>query len=302
MKTKLLILVSVLLAGCTFDRKDDFDVDYAIEFQPAMYMHSAPSDTEAYPEGQEFGVSAWVLPEDCRWEEDCADAEEYMSSSCLSCDGNGRWMSQGQEVWPSKDERLTFLAYSPYRESCRCDRSEGVVWDVNVLENQTDLLYTEPVGDMSKLECGGVVTLPFRHALCLVDFRVKHRVEPGHKIIVKKITVDRVCNQGTFRSLAEPMWEIDESMAPLEIYEGSYEVGELPEYLGREWLLIPQDLDTQVTVEYEYEHVHGGGLKMNLSTVSLKTALEAGMKYTFTLSIGIDDVKFLTELIEHRMD
>lgn len=41
---------------------------------------------------------------------------------------------------------------------------------------------------------------------------------------------------------------------------------------------------------------------MNLSTVSLKTALEAGMKYTFTLSIGIDDVKFLTELIEHRMD
>lgn len=302
MKRSILILAVAALTGCALDRKADFDVSYPIEFQPAMYIHSAPAEAGTYPEDQSFGVSAWTLPQECCWDDDRESAQQHMPLSEISLDAGGKWVPPTEVLWPTKDERVTFLAYSPYEEACGCSREEGVVWTgVDVLKDQTDLLYTEPQEDMNKLDCGGVVTLPFKHAMCLVDFRVKHRVQQGHKIIVNRIMIDSVHGKGTFRSLSDPAWELDESIVSLPVFEGSHEAGKVPGTVGREWLLIPQELDTPVTVEYEYVHESGSHLIMNLKTARLKTKLESGMQYTITLSIGIDDVKFLTELIEHRM-
>lgn len=301
MKHSAIILAAVVLTGCTLDNRHDFDVDYAIEFQPAMYMHSAPSDTESYPEGQDFGVSVWVLPDGYCWDEDSEKAEDYALACCIACEGDGSW-TMTDMLWPAKYERLTFIAYSPFEEASGCDRTDGVLWtDVDIMEDQTDLLYTDPLADMSKTECGGVVTLPFRHAMCLVDFRVKNRVEKGEKIVVKKITIDAVRNRGEFRSLMEPAWNLEDSMVPVVFYEGRYDTGWLPEPIGSEWLFLPQELDTNVAVEYEYVHSTGSKLFMDLKTVPLKTVLEAGKRYTFTLSVGIDDVRFLEELIEDRI-
>lgn len=302
MKPSVIILAAMMVAGCTIDRGQDFDVDYKIEFQPAMYMHSAPSDVETYPESQDFGVSAWVLPEGMYWEDDSEEAEVFAALSCISCDESGRWKMSDGKGWPTKYERLTFIAYSPYEELCACNQTEGIVWTgVDMTKNHTDLLYTEPLEDMCKMHCGGVVTLPFRHAMCIVDFRIKNRVAEDEHIIVKKITMDAVRTKGDFRSAADPVWSLGDQMSPIVIYEGEYDTDGLPEPIGDERLFIPQGLDTEVTVAYDYVHASGSGLVMNLKTVPLKTVLEPGKRYTFTLSVGIDDVKFLTELIEDRI-
>lgn len=303
MKKIVFISAAIIMASCSLDRKEDFDVDYAIGFQPAMYMHAAPSDMDTYPAEQDFGVSAWSLPEGLSWADDCSEAQDYLSMCCASCDEDGSWSLKEDAFWPSKEERLTILAYSPYEAACTCDKKDGIVWtDVDITRNKTDLLFTEPLQDLSKMDCGGTVTLPFKHALCLVDFRVKHHVGDEDKITVKKIVIDEVHNSGSFRSLAEPAWVLNDSMASLMIYEGNYVADALPVPIGREWMVIPQALDTQVTVEYEYAHPYGGHLEMKLKTVPLLTRLISGQRYTFTLTIGIDDVKFLTELIEDRID
>ena len=67
-------------------------------------------------------------------------------------------------------------------------------------------------------------------------------------------------------------------------------------------LMLPQALNTYVTVEFEYINFDGGTISQTLQTASpLKTVLQPGYNYTYTLSVGIDDVLFLQEVIEEEM-
>ena len=55
-----------------------------------------------------------------------------------------------------------------------------------------------------------------------------------------------------------------------------------------------------VSVEYEYRTASDTGFTTTLKTCALQTNLKPGRHYTYTLSVGIDDVKFLLEIIEDR--
>jgi hypothetical protein len=66
--------------------------------------------------------------------------------------------------------------------------------------------------------------------------------------------------------------------------------------------MLPQVLDTYVTVEFDYTTFAGTTITQTLKTTNpIKTALQPGRTYTYTLSVGIDDVLFLQELIEEEM-
>ena len=75
----------------------------------------------------------------------------------------------------------------------------------------------------------------------------------------------------------------------------------MPEPIGTVWLMVPQKLDTKISVEFQYTTFANTTITQVIKTVPMKTTLENGRDYTYTLSVGIDDVKFLQELIEDKL-
>ena len=138
-------------------------------------------------------------------------------------------------------------------------------------------------------------------------FRVKNRVDNTgaldplnrpDKITINKITIDGVKHSGSFSSLPSPKWILDDDVAPLPIFEGKYLTAGVPEPIGNIWLMVPQKFDTTITVDFCYTTFANTTITQEIKTVPLKTTLENGRDYTYTLSVGIDDVKFLQELID----
>ena len=169
-----------------------------------------------------------------------------------------------------------------------------------MLTSQADLLYSEPQADMDKVDRHGVVVLPFKHALAQVDFCVKNRVFKEEEIIIKSIRIDEVKHRGSFTSLPQPSWKVEDAETPLMFFEGEQATSNNAEPIGRRWNVVPQELSTRVTVEYEYRTAANTGFTLKLKTCDLETNLKPGRHYTYTLSVGIDDVKFLLEIIEDR--
>ncbi|MBO4985473.1 MAG: fimbrillin family protein [Bacteroides sp.] len=315
MKQPLVILLVLSLIGCTFDEPRDFDPGCRLMFQPGMYMQVSHQEVEEFPTSESFGVRAWALPDGQSWSEGSREATEYLplseakSREVLISDTTLRetvkdtlWMIGEETSWPSKYQSLTFLAYAPFSANCECDATAGIQYSTDMLENQTDLLYTAPHSDKQKIKDGWVVQLRFEHALCLVKFRVKHRVEESEQITIRRISIDEVRHKGSFRSLPSPQWSLDASLTPLTFFEGEERADALPQPIGNYWLMLPQQLETRVTVEYDYTTAAQTGITQRLQTVPLRTNLQAGRSYTYTLSVGIDDVKFLEEIIEHRFN
>ena len=313
MKRSIYILATVIAVGCTIDMPDVYDPELRILFQPGVYSHIEQVESNRFTPDMTMGVCAWLSSEDESWQQNVGDEAPYLPLSeayyqevtVQKGDSNithtdTYWMVSDSTLWPSTTENLTFLAYAPYEAHCGCDAVKGVTYTTNTLDTQVDLLYTTPHTERYKSSNGGIVQLQFDHALCCVNFRVKNRVTTDEKITLKRITIDKVHYKGSFASLCTPQWQLDEETTALSFYEGSHETQGLPEEIGDSYLLLPQQLDTQMTVEWEYTTAAGTSIEQRLQTIPLNMTLEAGWGYTYTLSIGIDDVKFLKEIVEHR--
>lgn len=289
----------LLSAGCTLDRTNDYDPEVELSFHPEMYLAAKSDINEEYPDTQPFAVCAWTLSRNSAWSENSSEAVMYLDNETAHPGDNGYRLSE-PTLWPSKKERLNVIAYTPVEAFTSCTKENGAECTYDILESQTDLLYTDPQADLDKMECGGLVQLPFRHALCKVAFEVKNRVAKNEEIIVKSIRIDGVKHRGGFASLPQPTWTTEDDTTPLLFFEGEQETENTPAEIGRSWYIIPQDLSTKVTVEYEYRTAADTGFTLTLKTCDLQTKLEPGRQYTYTLSVGIDDVKFLLEIIEDR--
>lgn len=310
MKKILYIAASLLFAACTHDELLEYNPELTLMFQPSMYVHMTHDNAEGFTPNKDFAVQAWSLPRSAEWNKHSKQATEFLPISVASCKGeNGGkegiaaslWSLDNEVLWPATNERLTFMGYSPATFNCTCHPTDGVTCTMDVTTEQTDLLYTLPCRDRDKLIDGGIVPLIFNHALCRIDLKMGHRVNSNEKITIKSISIDNVLHKGTFSSLHEPQWNLDDSYACFTLFEGSKELEKTPESIGRYILLPPQKLATTITVEFEYTTAMQTSITQTLSTMIMSTKLKAGRTYTYTLSVGVDDVKFLQEIITNRL-
>lgn len=307
MKNTLYIVAVLMLAACTHDEPLEYNPDLALMFQPSMYMHVSDDDVEGFTEDMDFAVRAWSLPRGVKWGDSSASANDYLPTSVAvyknlaKSDGDNAadklWSLSDRVEWPDAGTTLTFIAYSPADAACECDQTNGVTCVMDAATEQTDILYTKPCIDREKTTDGGIVPLVFKHALCRIDLRAVHRVMDGEKITIKKITIDEVLHKGTFTSLPAPQWKLDDSYKPFVLFEGFEEVAATPTAVGRYLFLPPQKLATSLTVEFEYTTAMQTTIPQKLQTKLISTQLKPGRTYTYTLSIGPDDVKFLQEVI-----
>lgn len=294
------MVMMLVVTGCALDLKNDYDPQMQIRFQPIMHMASKSEAGEDYPSGQPFVVNAWTLDKEDSWNTEAVNAEVYLDEVNARFDEADGWKTSDGALWPSGQKTLTVMAYAPTEAFDGCSVTDGVTCTYDMLHTQEDLLYTHPQTDLDKVECNGVITLPFVHALAQVNFKVKNRVRKDEEIIIKSIQIDGIKHQGHFKSLPEPIWVTGEEKVPLLFFEGEQVTRNVPMEIGQTWNVIPQSFSTHVTVEYEYRTASDTGLRLTLKTCELETNIKPGRQYTYTLSVGIDDVIFLQEIIEDR--
>ena len=127
--------------------------------------------------------------------------------------------------------------------------------------------------------------MPLQNALCKLDFKVRSRVGLSEKVEIKRIILDKASYEGDFRSLPQPEWNPSGEVEDVEFVE------DIPR------LMIPQRLNSTVTVEFEYTNAAGLSIMQSLKTSVIEKELKCGHHYTFILSVGVDDVKFLLEIL-----
>jgi hypothetical protein len=313
MKKVVYIFVALmLLAGCTIDAPTVYDPEVRLLFHPEMYHHIDDEEAAVYPLDQDFSVCAWTGDREWLPLSRAFSQEVSLTDSIRKIQVTDTlWAFDEMVMWPTKKQVLTVTAYSPYDEDCEVSRENGVQWSTDVLEEQVDLLYAHKERNRMGNVNNNIFHLPFNHALSRVSFRVKNRVDNTgahdvlnrpHKITVTNIIIEGVKHKGSFCSLPEPTWTLDEDMQRLEIFDGSFQTSGTPEPIGNVWLMVPQTFNTKVYVQFEYTTVEPTTITQRLGTVPLTATIKPGHDYTYTLSVGIDDVLFLKERLEERIE
>lgn len=294
----LLAMAVGMMGSCVKDNGEVVDYDVALAFNPAIYSPVRSALGGSYPEGVPLGVTASTLPVGSSWESDWAEGKSFLVDEKVVPQGE-RWLPQSNCNWPHVGMTLTCIAYSPYGAASGCNFTDGVVFSgVDVRKNQADLLYTDPVEDAHKGAYGGVVALPFKHALGSISIKVKNLVEDSDRIVVKKVKLLQAVQKGSFRSLPSAQWTLEGEPEEIVFYNGEFESTQAPGKLGEKLFIIPQTLATCFEVDFIYYTAAGTYITQTLRTRDVGTLIEQGRNYTYTLSVGIDEVKFMLEVID----
>lgn len=287
-----------ILVSCVKDNGDVVDYDVVLAFNPAIYSPVKAPMGGSYPGGVAFGVTACSLPYGCSWADNKGKGESFLNDEKVEPQ-EGKWLPQSKCNWPHVTRSLTCIAYSPYGVAEECSLEQGVVFsNVNMVESQDVLLYTDPVADLHKGLYGGVISLPFKHALGSISINMKNLVDLSDTIKVKSVRLVDVKYKGSFCSLPAPDWTLEESKAELVFYEGEWESTQAPTRIGKEYMILPQILETCFEVDFSYHTSAGTYIDQTLRTREVGTLIEPGRNYIYTLSVGIDEVKFMLEVIE----
>ena len=102
--------------------------------------------------------------------------------------------------------------------------------------------------------------------------------------------------------VSKPQWNITGDRKEVVFFEGNKNVTSQPASYGKSLLVLPQELDTVISVEVEFFNADGTSINQTLKTVDIETALEPGLHYVYTLSLSFDRASVQTELIEHHYD
>ncbi len=304
MKWKSLISAALVLTGCAFDDALVHDPELRLMFQPEMYMHVSQEGTVRFPAEGSIAVCAWKNGSESYLSLSEAVSQEIVMSDGLTGDQvkDTLWVISEELMWPGIEDNLTFLAYAPFDAGCTCTLHEGISFSTDILQEQQDILFTHPHADRHKVENGWIVPLQFSHALCKVEFRIKNRVTDMEEITIRRISMERAHHRGCFTSLKEPQWTLDNVQEEIVFFEGSCPTDNLPETIGTGLLMIPQKLDTRLRVEYDYTTIQGSTISMDLYTTAIQTEMKSGHSYSYTLSVGIDDIKLMQEIIGNRFE
>lgn len=149
---------------------------------------------------------------------------------------DGKWTyanAADQAYWPTNNEELDFYAYAPYNNTAikaSFSNAGGLILTYTVPATeaeQVDLMYASAL-DQSKPAKNNSVTLPFKHALTQVNFKIGTKTT-NLKVDVEAngIQIHNLKNSGTFSTKNETWTLTDDATAEYtvtseEVLEASY--------------------------------------------------------------------------------
>ena len=174
-------------------------------------------NSEFLTKGNTFGVTAFINTEGV--------TSPYMGITTegieIISDGT-KWTyanTSDQAYWPTKDETLDFYAYAPYNHPSittkTFDKANGLTLEYTVPAEeakQVDLMYASAL-EQTKPTDKNSVTLPFKHALTQVHFKVGTKTTNLKVDIAENgIQIHNLKNSGSFNTKTET-WTLDATTA-----------------------------------------------------------------------------------------
>lgn len=291
----------LLLGGCTEKTLPDLG---PISYEPVVVMsqvaradHEGEGGSNIYPKDSSFGVWVAALDDNLLWEYDSHTAEVVVDDEVVGWNGT-EWNTATPHAWPA-EKRLTVAAYSPATAQASFSDKEGVVFrDVDVLEDGgSELLFAGPICDKSYGVGGGVITIPFKHALCSVQFAVIPHLPDHIGVVIRKISVGQLQHKGSFASLPEPSWATEGELCEQVVFEGNEAVqsGEV-KLLGEPKWVLPQITTAKVKILCDFVYANATLPNQTLEA-DKSVAWQPGVGYLYTLKIYTDSVGFLHDNI-----
>lgn len=287
-----LLIAAALLCACTRTERDSYEPDVRLSFDPILMPATRSNTADAFPVDAQITVDAWDYPIDKGLEA----GKIFLPAAKVSYNGE-EWLPGGDEVmWPASNRNLAVLASCPNGKALSSDLENGVHFRVDdILSDQTDLLYTGLLDGLNK-KYGGVVDLPFNHALCYVDFAMRTNAREGETVEVTDVSLVSLATAGDFNSLKEPQWTISGGTKEVAFFSGSVMVGATNTAVGTGMWVIPQFVESEVKVSLEYTmnsgtfHLHEG-----LMSAKFRKRFLPGRHYTITLSFFPDGEKLILD-------
>lgn len=238
-QTAALTLAMLVSAACAKNESQtvEGDAPQEISFNIIPVKTGTKAATfSPFPSGEPFGTIAWFLPRGKSWRNNSAEAEDYIPSEKITCEGNvwKAWES-GKIYWWPKGGSLTFFSWAPYslRDDSRfsLDKNDGGIvikdWKVEAVpgyggdttfgaastDGAVDILtarssdLTENTQNSWQVADGSSFTgngakVQFTHALCKVRFVIALDYEPedpSQKWYIEKAELKDIYTCGTFK-------------------------------------------------------------------------------------------------------
>lgn len=313
----------VALASCVKNEVRVNSPDKEITFQTVSTKAGA-----AFNKGNHFISYAYFLEKGKRW--DTAnlptDAKAYIDKANIYYHTTSRyWAAADTYYWP-KQGSLTFFAWTDDTAdpsvgtgaNVSCPPNEGIkIENYSVKDNPNkDILVAEIAKDKKSNESvtgrdwtNGVPTV-FRHALAKVEFKVNKREDyPNVKIIVKKITLNKVSTKGTFTQgspTESRKWSAQTEPEDLSVFTGDEEVTTTATILNPNAtpgvtdysIVLPQNFDatstSTLTIEYEIITTSTSFKETVIETKDLNTIYtsnwDCNKNYVLGITLGLNEI------------
>lgn len=311
----------VALASCVKNEVRVNAPDKEITFQTVSTKAGA-----AFNKGNHFRSYAYFLEKDKNWVDNHADATAYIDNADIYYHTTLRyWAAADTYYWP-KQGSLTFFAWTDDTADPKvgtganvsCPPNEGIkIENYSVKDNlNKDILVAEIAKDKKSNESvtgrdwtNGVPTV-FRHALAKVEFKVNKREDyPNVKIIVKKITLNKVSTKGTFTQgspTESRKWSAQTEPEDLSVFTGDEEVTTTATILNPNatpgvkdyFIVLPQNFDatstSTLTIEYEIITTSTSFKETVIETKALNAIYtsnwECNKNYVLGITLGLNEI------------
>jgi hypothetical protein len=277
----LILLLVMALPACSRIENMGVEETVQLRFDPVILAASKADVPGEYPADVPFGVQVW----DYDLAKEPTSGTVLLDNAQVTFTG-GEWVPGNGVLWPGMDRNLAVLAYSPYGRAASVNLQEGIRFEaVNTDTDQTDLLYTDLRQGLHRNNDGGVVNLPFRHALCYVDFAIRTNALESERVEVRSLSLLSLYTEGDFQSLPEPGWSLTGTPHKVTFYKGLKLVRATNTLLpdSGAWVL-PQAVKSIVHADLDYTAPNGDILPYSIESEPLVKILEPGRHYTIILS------------------
>ena len=294
----LIFAFCIALSSCVSDKENGMNVvDVPISFNPAVKINSRVDASAQYPEDVPFGV--WALKTNGKRLDfrSLQGAQWFMENACVRF-VDEEWCPVLPMMWPVNTQ-LVFFVYSPFSDKALFSKEKGVIFrEVDLLDDQTEYMFSDPISDCERELCGGLVPVPFMRALSRVEFRVRSAVSDDLLLNLKGLSIENVAFRGDFASFPSPHWTLGQERTAVEFCAKEMRVGALIAPAGVR-NVMPQAVKSKVKVMIDVCDANGRVIDRDrVLWTDLNAVWKPGQYLVYTLNIGTDKVVFTTDILE----
>lgn len=266
-----LLAAGLMTTGCVAGMRTD-KIPVNIGFRPVIGHDTRAEESVPFPEDRQFRI----------WATDTRTGATVLNDEAIAHTADG-WLAS--RIWPETE--LSFTAYWPTDLAPEYKAGEGIVIrSYEATANGIDLLLAR---NTAEYEADSLVVLNFDHILSRVDFRVKHSLQSGIDVIIRKIELKGFALSGDYGIPTAGSWTVSDASGSHIVYEDTdgngWPLTGDATYIGEDFYTVPQLCEAEIIMTCDVRVGNGGWIPDVLTAGPLRTDWESGKQYTYTLNM-----------------